>query len=168
MDNLPYKERKMRRSDREVKDISEMLEIIEKCEVCVVALNGEDGFPYIVPLNFGYCEENGKTVFYFHCAMQGKKLDLIRRDNRASFEMSCSCQLVPRDNEGECTMAYESVVGRGRIEFVEKEEKINALRVLMKHYHKGEFTINEAVAEYTCCFKLIVDEMTGKRNSVKK
>lgn len=158
----------MRRSDREVKDIAEISEIIERSEICRVALNGDDGFPYVVPLNFGYCQENGKTVLYFHCAMQGKKLDLIRRDNRASFEMDCSTELVPRDNEGECTMAYESVIGRGRIEFVEKEEKINALEVLMRHYHKGGFTINKAVAEHTCCFKLIVDEMTGKRNPVRK
>ena len=158
----------MRRSDREVKNISEILQIIGRCEVCRVALNGDDGFPYIVPMNFGHCQENGKTVFYFHCAMEGKKLDLIRADNRASFEMDCSCELVPRDAEGECTMAYESVVGRGRIEFVSDEEKINALSVLMRHYNKGEFTINEAVAKRTCVFKMIVEEMTGKRNSVRK
>lgn len=158
----------MRRNDREVKDIADILEIIEKCEICRVALNGDDGFPYIVPLNFGCCQESEKTVLYFHCAMQGKKLDLIGADNRASFEMDCSCELVPRDNEGECTMAYESVIGKGRIEFVDRKEKINALSVLMRHYHKGEFMINETVAEHTCCFKLIVDEMTGKRNAVKK
>lgn len=158
----------MRRSDREVKNISEILEIIERCEVCRVALNGDDGYPYIVPLNFGHCQENGGTVLYFHCAMQGKKLDLIKMDNRASFEMDCSCELVPRDFEGECTMAYESVIGRGRVEFVGDEDKIKALEVLMRHYHKGEFTINEAVAKYTCVFKLIVEEMTGKRNPVRK
>lgn len=158
----------MRRSDREVANISEILEIIERCEVCRIALNGDDGFPYIVPMNFGHCQENDKTVLYFHCAMQGKKLDLIKTDNRASFEMDCSCELVPKDYEGECTMAYESVIGKGRIELVSDEEKINALTVLMKHYHKGEFTINEAVAKHTCAFKLIVEEMTGKRNPVRK
>ena len=158
----------MRRSDREVKDISEITEIIEKCEVCRIALNGDDGFPYVVPLNFGHCQENGRTVLYFHCAMQGKKLDLIKADNRASFEMDCSCELVPSDFEGECTMTYESVIGRGRIEFVEDEDKLHALEVLMGHYHKGEFTINGAVAKHTCAFKLTVDEMTGKRNPVRK
>ena len=157
----------MRRSDREVKDISEILGIIEKCDICRIALN-DGGFPYIVPLSFGYCQENGATVFYFHAAMQGKKLDLIKMDNRAAFEMDCCCQLVPRDYEGECTMAYESVMGRGRIELVPDEDKIKALGVLMSHYHKGDFTINEAVAAHTCVFRLIVEEMTGKRNPVKK
>ena len=158
----------MRRSDREVKNISEITDIIERCEVCTVALNDTDGVPYAVPMNFGHCQENGKTVLYFHCAMQGKKLDLIKMDNRASFEMDCSCELVPRDFEGECTMAYESVIGKGRIEFVGDEDKIKALEVLMRHYHKGEFTINEAVAKHTCVFKLTVEEMTGKRNPVRK
>jgi len=158
----------MRRSDREVKNISEITDIIERCEVCTVALNDTDGVPYAVPMNFGHCRENGKTVLYFHCAMQGKKLDLIKADNRAAFEMNCSRQLVPRDSEGECTMAYESVMGKGVIEFVADEDKLKTLGVLMKHYNKDGFTINEAVAKHTCVFKLTVQEMTGKRNSVKK
>ncbi|MBR5773408.1 MAG: pyridoxamine 5'-phosphate oxidase family protein [Clostridia bacterium] len=157
----------MRRSDKEVRDFNEILAIIERCEVCRISLN-DNGYPYIVPLNFGYCVENGVLSLYFHGAMQGKKLDLIRSDNRAGFEMDCSCELVPRDSEGECTMAYESVMGRGRVELVPDDEKIKALGVLMGHYHKGDFTINTAVAQHTCAFRLIVEEITAKRNSVRK
>lgn len=158
----------MRRSDREIKNIAEILDVIERCEVCRVALNDEDGFPYIVPLNFGYTHVDGVTKFYFHGAPVGKKIDLIKRDGRAFFEMDCSCEIVPRDFEGECTMAYESVMGRGIIEIVPDEEKIDGLRVLMGHYHKGKFTINEAVAQRTCVFRLTVSQMSGKRNPVRR
>lgn len=158
----------MRRSDREIRNIEEILDVIERCETCKIALNDEDGFPYIVPLNFGFTHLDGVTTFYFHGALEGKKINLIKRDGRAAFEMDCECTLVPRDSEGECTMAYESVMGRGIIEFVPDEEKVEALGVLMRHYHKGEFTINEAVAKRTCVFKLTVTAMSGKRNPVRR
>ena len=158
----------MRRSDKEITKIEEILDVIERCDTCVIALNDEDGFPYAVPLNFGYTHDDGVTTLYFHCAPEGKKLDLIRRDARAGFEMACSCQLVPRDSEGDCTMAYESVMGRGIIEFVSDEEKVASLGILMRHYHKGEFAINEAVAQRTCVFRLTVQTMSGKRNPVRR
>ena len=158
----------MRRSDKEITNIDEILDVIERCDTCVVALNDEDGFPYAVPMNFGYTHEAGVITLYFHCAPEGKKLDLIERDARAGFEMACSCQLVPSDYEGECTMAYESVMGRGIIELVPDEEKLAALGILMRHYHKGEFTINEAVAQRTCVFRLVVQTVSGKRNPVRR
>ena len=66
----------MRRKDREVADFTEQLAIIKKCDVCRIALNDEDGFPYIVPMNFGMDVQDGQLYLYFHCATEGKKLDL--------------------------------------------------------------------------------------------
>lgn len=152
----------MRRADREVKNFNEIVEILEKCDVCRLALNDKD-YPYIVPLNFGMTVENGIVTLYFHSALEGTKLDLIRRDNRASFEADCEHALVTVEKTGSCTMNYKSVIGRGFIEFVPDEEKFAALKILMKHYHKEEFPFNEKVVPRTAVFKLTVIEMTGKR-----
>ena len=59
-----------------------------------VALNGADGFPYIVPLNFGVDVEGDRVYLYFHSANRGEKLDLIARDARASFEMDCNHDFI--------------------------------------------------------------------------
>ena len=68
----------MRRKDREITDFHEIIEIIRKCDVCRLALNDE-GYPYIVPLNFGLDVRGDQVYFYFHAAVKGKKLDLIAK-----------------------------------------------------------------------------------------
>lgn len=153
----------MRRSDRQITDFAEIVEVIKKCDVCRIALN-DGGYPYIIPLNFGVKTEGEQITFYFHGAEEGKKYELIRRDNRVSFEMDCSHKLIV-DKEGcRCTMGYESVVGRGRIEIVSEEEKQEALRALMRQYHEGEFPFRKEAADRTTVMKLSVEEVTGKRN----
>lgn len=154
----------MRRSDREIKNIKDIISVMEKCDVCRVALN-DDGYPYIVPLNFGMKAEEDSIVLYFHGATEGKKYELIAKDNRASFEMDCSHRLVTETARGNCTMEYESVMGRGHMEKIPDDEKYEALRILMAHYHKADFPFNQAIMPQTTVFKLIVDveQVTGKK-----
>lgn len=152
----------MRRSDREIIDKKEIIEIIRKCDVCRIVLNDKD-YPYIVPLNFGMDIQDGKIVFYFHGAGEGKKYDLMRKDNRVTFEMDCSHQLVMNDKKMSCTMKYESVIGRGRMEIVSEEEKMKGVQVLMKHYHQEDFPFGTVIVPKTNVFKLIVEDMTAKR-----
>ena len=110
----------MRRQDREIKNFDEIVKVMEKCEVCRLALNDEE-YPYILPLNFGMALEDGKIVLYFHGALEGKKYELIAADNRAGFEMDCETRLVTTLEDGNCTMEYESVIGRGKIEMLPEE-----------------------------------------------
>lgn len=153
----------MRRGDREINDTESIINIIRKCDVCRLALN-DDGFPYILPLNFGMRIESDKIVLYFHGAKEGRKYELMKKDNRASFEMDCSHKLVT--SGGMCTMEYESVIGRGIIEIVQDEEKYDALNILMNHYHynKEFIKINDTVIPNMNLFKLTVEEVTGKAN----
>ena len=154
----------MRRSDREIKSRNEMLAVMEKCDVCRLALNDKAaGFPYILPLNFGMKTDGGQIVLYFHGAAEGRKYELMAEDNRVSFEMDCSHRLVTDEATGNCTMEYESVIGRGRLEIVPEEEKDDALCVLMQHYHKEDFAFNKAIIPQTVALKLTVEEMSGKR-----
>lgn len=152
----------MRRADREVKDVNEMIEIMKRCDVCRLALNDE-GYPYILPLNFGLKVRDGKITLYFHGADAGKKYELIAKDGRASFEMDCAHRLVSSEETGHCTMEYESVIGKGNVEIVSDEEKMEALTVMTDHYHKKHFEFNTKAMPRTTAMKLVVEEMTGKR-----
>lgn len=153
----------MRRKDREITEFDEIVKVMKKCDVCRVALN-DDGYPYIVPLNFGMKAEGGQITLYFHGAGEGRKYELIEKDNRASFEMDCSHKLIA-DREGcRCTMGYESVVGKGRIKILPEKEKLEALNALMGQYHEEEFPFRKEVADRTKVMKLVVEKVTGKRN----
>lgn len=72
--------------------------------------------------NFGTEVVDGKVRLYFHSALEGYKVELIKKDNRASFEMDCKHQLQYFEEKGYCTMAYESVIGSGRIRILEEEK----------------------------------------------
>jgi nitroimidazol reductase NimA-like FMN-containing flavoprotein (pyridoxamine 5'-phosphate oxidase superfamily) len=153
----------MRRKDREITEIKEITGIMDKCSVCRVALFDED-YPYIVPLNFGYRAEGGKITLYFHCANEGKKLELMRGCNKAAFEMDCPGRFIDGEKACDSTMEFESVCGNGILEAAGSDEKIPALELLMKQYSdKKEFEFDGKVLGAVTVLKLTVREITGKR-----
>ena len=157
----------MRQGNREITELNEIIEVMKKCDVCRLALN-DNGYPYILPLNFGMEMVDGKITLYFHSALEGYKVDLIKKDNRASFEMDCKHQLQYFEEKGNCTMAYESVIGRGRIRILSDEEKMDALKRIMSHYHMGEDAyFNPAAISRTLVYVLEVEKITGKRKKPK-
>ena len=160
----------MRKKEREVTNLQEIIEIMKGCDVCRLGLNDEDGYPYVVPLNFGLeVQPDGKLRLYFHGATEGHKLDLIRRDDRAFFEMDRKHQLQYIEEQGYCTMNYESVMGKGRVKILGEDEKLHALETLMGAYHPGkEAPFSKAALPRTTVFALDVEEITGKRKEAKK
>ncbi len=153
----------MRKSDREIKSKEEIIDIIKRCDVIRLAFNNGD-YPYILPLNFGFEVKNDKVIFYLHGALEGTKVDIMKKDNRASFEMDTKHELQYYEEKGYCTMSYESIIGRGRIRILPEDEKMNALKKLMGHYHKSEDTyFNPAAISRTLVYSLEVEEMTAKR-----
>lgn len=154
----------MRRKDREIIDYDEIIRIIKKCDSCVIALN-DDGFPYVVPMNFGMSIENNELYLYFHCAAEGKKLDLIRKDNRVTFEMDCEHNFILYEERMSCTMGYASVIGHGTIEFVADEDKLKSLSILMRQYHAEDFKFNTDMVNVTTVLKLKVLDVTAKRRN---
>lgn len=159
----------MRRKDREVTDIDEILDIMRRCNVCRIALNDSDGIPYIVPLNFGLWLGDDRSIrLVFHSASVGHKLDLVMKDDRAAFEMDCSHELVFIDEEAECTMAYESVMGKGHVKILDDVEKTEALNILMDHYYPGENKFYDPrPINRTAVYCLEVESISGKRNPVR-
>lgn len=156
----------MRRKDREITDFDEMIKIIKECDACRIALNDEaTGFPYIVPLNFGLDVEDKQVYLYFHGAMKGKKLDLIKKDNRATFEMDCEHNFILYEERMSCTMGFASVIGHGTIEIVPDEEKYEALKILMRQYHSEDFQFDTRMMSVTTVLKMTVTDMIGKRRN---
>lgn len=154
----------MRRKDREVTDRSEIIAIMKGCDVCRLGLVDEDGYAYVVPLNFGLEADDDHVTLYFHSAREGHKLDLIRRDPNVSFEMDRGHQLVFTEASGKCTMNFESVMGRGRISFIDDPgEKFRALSILTDGYHEAHFEFNPKAMPVTAVYKLDVETMTAKR-----
>ena len=157
----------MRRKDREITDRNELISIIRKCDVCRLALN-DNGYPYILPLNFGISEDGETIELFFHSALEGHKIALIQADNRASFEMDCKHQLQYFEDKGYCTFSYESVMGKGHISILPEDEKEAALKEIMNHYHSDKNAyFNPAAIPRTLVYKLTVEEMTGKRKDPK-
>ena len=153
----------MRKADREIKNKEEIIDIIKRCDVIRLAFNNGD-YPYILPLNFGFEIKNDKVIFYLHSALEGTKVEIMKKDNRASFEMDTKHELQYYEEKGYCTMSYESVIGRGRIRILSEEEKMNALKKLMGHYHESEDTyFNPAAISRTLVYSLEVEVMTAKR-----
>ena len=150
----------MRRKEREVTDRAKIIEIIESCDVCRLGMVDDFG-AYIVPMNFGF-DDNGGLTLYFHCAGEGKKLDLLRKNPRASFEMDSKHKLVEGAKACAYSYLYSSVMGRGIVSFVEGDEKLNALGLIMSHYGVSNRDFDPRALEKVTVLALKVTEMSAK------
>ena len=153
----------MRRTDREITDFDEIRAVVVKASVCRVAFFDE-AYPYIVPLSFGFEADGGKLMLYFHCANEGKKTDLLKRNNHVAFEMDCPNSFFDGDKACYSTMEFESVCGNGTLEIVSDGEKIPALKRIMRQYSdKRDFDFDAFEVKAVTVLKLTVNELTGKR-----
>ncbi len=157
----------MRNKLNEVKEFSEIVDIISRCDTIRIAMFDE-GYPYIVPLNFGEEIDGEQIVFYIHTGYKGKKNELLEKNANVAFEMDCNHELYYRESNKSCNFRYESVVGTGQIEIVAEEEKDKALTLLMQHYHPETVKYNPAFVHMTQCMKIIVKDITAKRSMPKK
>ncbi|MEI6048455.1 MAG: pyridoxamine 5'-phosphate oxidase family protein [Bacteroidota bacterium] len=153
----------MRRKEREISATLIIEEIIRKADVCRIAL-ANDNIPYIVTMNFGYISGTEQRL-YFHCANEGRKLEMIKKNNFVCFEMDTDHQLFKGIKGCDWGMKYSSVVGYGNISVVsESEEKRSGLNCIMKHYAgEGEYLYDEKILDRTTILRLDVKEITGKK-----
>ena len=155
----------MRRKDKEVTDIYNKIIIIGKCKVCRIGLS-ENNKPYIIPVNFGYDYKNTTLTLYFHSAKEGKKIDIIKNNNNACFEVDCDHRLIEGETACSYNYAYKSVIGFGKIILLEDlNEKIDALNKIVKHQtdKEGIHTFSPDKLKNMNIYKMVVDEFTGKQ-----
>ena len=153
----------MRRKDREVATIEGIRSIIEKCKLCHLAMV-DNGLPYVIPMNFGYELDNKTLILYFHSAQSGRKIEILNKHKAVCFEMAVEGTLGKVADPCNAGYYFESVLGFGRVEFIEDiPEKCRALSLLMKHQANRDFTFTEKQADGVCVFKVISTDFTGKR-----
>lgn len=153
----------MRRKDREIKNPEEILAIMKQCDVCNVAFFDEE-FPYVIPLNFGVEYENKVFTMYFHSAIAGKKLDLLRENSKVAFSMSCSHKLITGELACDCMMEFDSVCGNGMMEILSEDEKMAALTRVMDHYQPNvDHQYDTRLFKVVSVLKLTANEIYGKR-----
>lgn len=155
----------MRRKDREITDFDKMLAIMEQCDCCRLGFKDGDSV-YIVPVNFGYEEKNGKLTLYFHGAKTGKKIDLIKAQPQPhiGFEMDTKHELTTHKIACGYSYLYQSILGEGDISLIENtSEKLSALQCIMSHYSgKTEWDFKEEMADSVAVIKLEVTAWSCK------
>ena len=150
--------REMRRKKQQTTQ-EECVEILQAAKRGVLAVSGDEGYPYAVPLDFVY--EDG--YLYFHCAKAGHKLDAIRKNEKVSF-----CVLnAGRKEENDWWYHFISVIAFGRIREVEDPEKaIWCLRLLGRKYMPTREMVEDDIrknGQNACVLALEIEHMTGKR-----
>ena len=154
----------MRRSDREVTNIEDILEIIKSCKTCHVAMI--DGtMPYVLPLSYGFDYIEDTLTLYFHCAYEGKKIDILKKNNKVCFEMCLEGEPIFAMNTP-CNSGYyyASVQGVGEVKFIESsDDKRAALTKIMQQQIGIEIELTKEQADTVCVFLIECTSFTGKR-----
>lgn len=135
--------------------------ILDQCKVCRLAMN-HDGYPYLVPMNFGYEREGNKIYLYFHGANAGTKKELIEKDGRVAFEMDVHEEARISSVACNSYMDYESVCGTGNAEIADDTQKRAYLEKIMRHYTDIPFEMLEKAIEKTMVIRVEVVTITGK------
>ncbi|MCR5175455.1 MAG: pyridoxamine 5'-phosphate oxidase family protein [Anaerovibrio sp.] len=151
--------RRMRRFKQQISD-EECRELLKSSKRGVLSLLGDDGYPYGVPVDHWYCEEDGKI--YFHGAREGHKIDSIRRNAKASYCIMDNGY----SNPGEWILHIKSVVVFGKMEFVTDDEKIVEICThLVKKFTDDENYLRQELAKAinrVQCLALVPEHITGK------
>ena len=156
----------MTKRELQITDENQIRNILETAKVLRLglAVNNE---PYVVPMNYGYCLEEGKLVLYLHSAVRGKKLDMLRENPNVFFEMDC--HLTPFEGEKPCQygLSYSSIMGRGKAQILEDaEEKMKAMTTLMKTQTAKDFSFTESLVSIVAVIRIDVAEYTAKHRPI--
>lgn len=150
--------RKMRRALQQL-DGAAVLEILESGSYGVLALAGDDGYPYAVPTSYVYSD----GCLYFHCALSGHKPDAVKRCDKASFCVVAQDDVLP----AEYTTAYKSVIAFGRVSILDGAAKRAAAIKLAEKYNPGQPENNAYEADkglpHMYMLSLRIEHVTGKQ-----
>ena len=152
-------------------DAAFALEVLDKAPYVTVSFTKPDGTPYGVPLSLARTDEN---TFYFHCAMEGEKLDCIAANPMVALSAVTKCAPTVGPKDGSFTLQYKSAMAIGKAEIVtDRDEKIEALRAICLRFlphHMDAF--DDAISrslERTAVVKItLTAPPTGKRKQYDK
>ena len=147
-------------SEKEITDINEIEDVLRSAKVCRIALI-DGAYPYIVPMCFGYNFTGERLEIYFSCKEKGKKMDLIKSNGKAAFEIDRLHDIIRTDHSLGFAAHYHSITGTGTIEIVTGIDKITGIALLTKKYLGGdpENKYSEQTINDCAILKLTADEL---------
>ena len=153
----------LRRREKEISNPAEMKAILAGTQHVTVAMC-RDNEPYLVTLSHGYDHE--KNAIYFHCAGEGKKIDILKANDRVWGQA-----LVDRGYaQGHCDHMFRSVQFSGRVSFVEAAaEKRRALGVMIRQLEREPekvlaAQVTDASLAKVCIGRIDIEFLSGKRS----
>ncbi|MCE5300111.1 MAG: pyridoxamine 5'-phosphate oxidase family protein [Spirochaetia bacterium] len=151
----------MRRGEKEIMSRSEIEDVINLAKVCRIGFVDEDK-PYVLPFNFGY----SSGCVYLHCAGEGRKLEILKKNSNVCFEVDSDHELVTAPDACGHGFRYKSVIGFGKATIIMRGPgKIKGLKTIMKHMTGKEYKVfRESGLESTHVIKIILKELTGKKS----
>jgi nitroimidazol reductase NimA-like FMN-containing flavoprotein (pyridoxamine 5'-phosphate oxidase superfamily) len=154
----------MRRYDKEIKDRGIIDEILNLSRICRLGMVDGD-MAYIVPVNYGYYN----NAIYIHSAPNGRKMEIIKRNNKVSFEIEFSEEVI-KNEELACkwTAKYRSVMGWGTIEIItDRYLKKQGMDAIMKKYGATQdLNYDAASLSRMVILKLNITSVTGKQSGL--
>ena len=150
--------REMRRNEQ-LLPVEESISILEKVTSGVLAVVGDDEYPYSIPISYVYVD----NVIYFHSALSGHKIDAIRNNNKASFCVIEQDVIIPE----KYTTYFRSVIVFGKVRILEDEsEKRRAIEKLAEKYSptqvEGRKIEIESGFNHLCIIELTIEHLSGK------
>lgn len=147
------------------------LEVMRKAPYITVSFTRPDGTAYGVPLSLACTDDN---TWYFHCALEGDKLDAIQQHPEVCLSAVTKCTPTIGPKDGSFTLQYHSAIAFGKAEIVtDKTEKVLALRAicerfLPRHIHAFDDAITLSIDRTAVVRVTLVVPPTGKRKEYDK
>ena len=150
--------REMRRKKQKLTE-KQCLAILRRAKTATLALHGDDGSPYSVPVNFVY--EDGKI--YFHGAKEGHKIDAIKNNPKISMSIIDQEDVI----EEELTTYFRSIILFGKAKILQDDDEIyQAVNALGLKYCDDEIAVEKEIQrewKALCCVEIIIEHLTGKQ-----
>lgn len=152
--------RELSRKHKQIGD-AECIELLTRETRGYLSVNGDDGYPYVMPMNHWYDTETG--CIWFHCGRAGHRLDALRRSDKVSF---CVCERGTA-REGEWALEVRSVIVFGRVEIIDDADEVaRVARQLSYKFTQDAAYIDGEIARFgraTLLLRLTPEGICGKR-----
>ncbi|MDO5440476.1 MAG: pyridoxamine 5'-phosphate oxidase family protein [Erysipelotrichaceae bacterium] len=142
-------------------DNDSILKILKGERRGTLAINGDSGYPYAIPINFLYDEKNNKI--YFHSARIGYKVDLLKKDDKVCFTVFGN--EIIKDERWAPYMSSVVIFGKCKV-VNNKDEAINILRRFALKYYLNSEMVDEEIRKHhnnVLMFEISIDYITGKQ-----
>jgi nitroimidazol reductase NimA-like FMN-containing flavoprotein (pyridoxamine 5'-phosphate oxidase superfamily) len=152
----------MRKANQEITDPAVLEEILSGGQIIRLAMC-DGGKPYLLPFNYGY----RKGIIYIHSAIEGRKIDVLRKHPTVSFEVEDGVGIIPGKKPCNWSTRYRSVVGEGTAEIVTNVAgKREGMEVIMaQHGLEGTPEFDDSELSRMVLLKIAIFSMSGKQSS---